>query len=366
MNKIKLIIFHPYSRIGGADLSISRLINNLDSNIYNISLITFKKPKINFYLKKKIKIQILKSTRTFLSIFEIRKIVKKEEKDKYSKIIFISNQNFANIISVLALTKINWIKLILIERNNPIELDFSKKLKDKLIKILIKFTYKYADKIISISKELSYDLKKICKKNVTTIYNAPIDLNKNNSIDKKIKKKKLHNLKIILNVARFEKQKNHFMLLESFKQIHNLINVKLILIGYGSEEKNIIKFIKENKLEKKILIIKNPKNIFEYYKIADLFVLTSIYEGFGNVLIEAGIFKLPIISTNCKSGPKEILNNGTFGDLVNIDDVETLSKLIIKNLEYPNKKKISKMYKSLKRFSIKKHILSYEKIFKQV
>lgn len=53
MNKIKLIIFHPYSRIGGADLSISRLINNLDSNIYNISLITFKKPEINFYLKKK-------------------------------------------------------------------------------------------------------------------------------------------------------------------------------------------------------------------------------------------------------------------------------------------------------------------------
>lgn len=115
--------------------------------------------------------------------------MKKEEKDKYSKIIFISNQNFANIISVLALTKINWIKLILIERNNPIELDFSKKLKDKLIKILIKFTYKYSDKIISISKELSHDLKKICKKNVTTIYNAPIDLNKNNSIDKKIKKK---------------------------------------------------------------------------------------------------------------------------------------------------------------------------------
>ena len=366
MKKIKLIIFHPYSRIGGADLSISRLINNLDSNKYSISLITFKNPEINFYLKKKIKIKILKSSRTILSIFEIRKIVKQEKRDKYLKIIFISNQNFANIISVLALTKINWIKLILIERNNPIELDFSKKLKDKLIKILIKFTYKYADKIISISKELSHDLKKICKKNVTTIYNAPIDFNKNISIDKKNKKKKLHNYKIILNVARFEKQKNHFMLLESFKQIHNSIDVKLILIGYGSEEGSIIKFIKKNKLEKKILIIKNPKNIFEYYKIANLFVLTSIYEGFGNVLIEAGIFKLPIISTNCKSGPKEILNNGKFGDLVNIDDVETLSKLIIKNLKYPNKKKISKMYKSLKRFSIKKHILSYEKIFKQV
>jgi len=361
MQKIKLYIFHPYSRIGGADLSLSRLINNLDKKKYSITFITLERPRINFYLKRKIEIHIIKKKRAIYSIFELRKLIKKD-KNKFSKIIFISNQHFANIISVVALANISWIKLILIERNNPIELDYSNKLKDKLIKLLIKITYKYSDTIISISKELGRDLEKLCNKKVSTIYNASYDTNIFKLSKKKINKKS----KIILNIARFEKQKNHLMLLESFKNVHKQINAKLILVGYGSEKKNILQYINRNNLKKKILLITNNKNIFSYYKIADLFVLTSIYEGFGNVLVEAGMFKVPIISTNCKSGPKEILKNGKFGDLVNIGDTKRLSKLILKNLKKPNKIKILKMYESLKIFNIKNHIKKYEKIFDNV
>ena len=91
----------------------------------------------------------------------MRRIVQ-TNKQKFSKIIFISNQNFANIISVISLLGINWIKVILIERNNPIELDYSK-IKDKIIKILVKFTYRFSDRIIAISKELRRDLQKLCK-----------------------------------------------------------------------------------------------------------------------------------------------------------------------------------------------------------
>ncbi len=358
MKKIKLYIFHPYSRIGGADLSLSRLINNLNDKKYSITFITLEKPKIKFYLKKKIEIHIIKKKRVIQSLFEIRKIVR-NNKNKFSKIIFLSNQNFANIISVFALTGISWIKLILIERNNPIELDYSKKFKDKLIKILIKFTYRFSDKIISISKELGKDLQKICNKSVVTIYNASFDPN----IFKFAKKKVIKKNKIILNVARFEKQKNHIMLLKSYKDIHIHTNAKLILIGYGSEKKKIQDYIKKYNLKKKILLINNSKDLFNYYRIADLFVLTSIYEGFGNVLVEAGMFKIPIISTNCKSGPKEILNNGKYGDLVEIGDTKKLSKLILKNLNRPNKEKVLKMYNSLKIFNIKEHITKYEKIF---
>ena len=362
MKKIKLYIFHPYSRIGGADLSLSRLINNLNKKKYSITFITLEKPSINFYLKSKIEIHIIKKKRTIYSIFELRTIVKKN-RHQYSKIIFISNQHFANIISVIALGQIKWAKLILIERNNPIELDYSNKLKDKIIKVLIKITYRFSDYIISISKELGKDLEKLCNKKVNTIYNPSFDKSIFKLANKKILQK---DSKIILNVARFEKQKNHLMLLESFKKIHNKIEAKLVLIGYGSEKKNILEYINRNNLKNKVLLISDSKNIFSYFKIADLFVLTSIYEGFGNVLVEAGIFKIPIISTNCKSGPKEILNNGQFGDLVDIGDTKKLSKLMIKNLNKPNKDKILKMYRSLKIYNIKKHIIKYEKIFNKI
>ena len=76
--------------------------------------------------------------------------------------------------------------------------------------------------------------------------------------------------------------------------------------------------------------------------------------------------RLPIISTNCKSGPKEILKNGKYGDLVKIGDTENLSRLIIKNLKKPDYKKVNRMYKSLNRFNITNHIKKYEKIFKQI
>ena len=362
MKKIKLYIFHPYSRIGGADLSLSRLINNLDKRKYSITFITLEKPSISLYLKSKIEIYIIKKKRAIYSIFELRNIVKTNT-NQYSKIIFISNQHFANIISVMALCGIKTAKLILIERNNPIELDYSDKLKDKIIKILIKITYRFSDSIISISKELGKDLEKLCNKKVTTIYNPSFDKNIFKLATKKIIKK---NSKIILNVARFEKQKNHIMLLESFKDIQDIVDAKLLLVGYGSEKKKIIEYIKRNNLKKRVILISNNKNVYNYYKIADLFVLSSIYEGFGNVLIEAGMFKVPIISTNCKSGPKEILKNGEYGDLVNIGDNKTMSKLIIKNLKKSDKNKISKMYQSLKIFNIKNHILQYEKIFKKI
>ena len=184
-----------------------------------------------------------------------------------------------------------------------------------------------------------------------------------NSPKKKIKKQKY---KIILNVSRFEKQKNHLMLLKSFKNLNKNMHVKLMLIGYGSEKKNILNYIKNHNLQKKVIFIKRTKDIFHYYKISDLFVLTSIYEGFGNVLVEAGMFKVPIISTNCKSGPKEILNNGKFGDLVKINDTKKLTDLMERNLNKKNNKKISLMYNSLKRFDVKNHISKYEKVFEKI
>ena len=69
MKKIKIFIFHPYSRVGGADLSLSRLINNLNSNKYSITFITLAKPKISFYLNKKIELCILNKKRALFFNF---------------------------------------------------------------------------------------------------------------------------------------------------------------------------------------------------------------------------------------------------------------------------------------------------------
>ena len=136
-----------------------------------------------------------------------------------------------------------------------------------------------------------------------------------------------------MNIGRLENQKDHITLLKAFKESLKKIDSLLIVIGYGSKKNKILDFIKLNNLNRNVIVLDKITNPYPYFKKADLFVLTSKYEGFGNVLTEAIMFNIPTISTNCNSGPKEILLNGKGGDLVKVGDYKNLSKKIIKKLK---------------------------------
>ena len=131
--------------------------------------------------------------------------------------------------------------------------------------------------------------------------------------------------------------KDPLMLLKSLTKLDKKINYELLIVGNGSMKK-IINFINEHSLKKNVKVISNIQNPMQYLNQCDLFVLTSKYEGLPNVLIEAQYLKKYIISTNCKTGPKEILLNGKLGTLVKVGDYLNLKKklnifIIIKNLK---------------------------------
>jgi glycosyltransferase involved in cell wall biosynthesis len=161
--KIKIFFFHPYSKIGGADLSIANLINSLSAKKYDFNFICLGNPKINCYLKKNIKIHIINKGRSLIAIPNIRRIIKNNS-NSTQKLIFISNQHFANIISFIALFGLKKIKKIFLERNHLDELSYYNGaldfLKNTLIKILLKFFYKKADLIICNSIKASLDLER--------------------------------------------------------------------------------------------------------------------------------------------------------------------------------------------------------------
>ena len=120
MKKKKIIIFHPYSNLGGADRNLYRLINNLNLKKFSITFISLEKSILKKELNKKIKFINLKASRTLYVIFELRKILINciENKNNFEKIILISNQNFANIISYFSSLNLIEIKKIFIERNH--------------------------------------------------------------------------------------------------------------------------------------------------------------------------------------------------------------------------------------------------------
>ncbi len=369
--KIKLYIFQPYPKFGGADRSIIKLINGLGFN--DITLISLSKCKYQQYLNKKIKFKTLNSNKTFFSIFELKNYLDEEiEKNKHKKNIIISNQNFANVVTMISLGQMENIKKILVERNHLDELRFYKGIKDyikkKIILFLIKVYYPKSDAIIGISKKLSDDLKNYINSKVITIYNPSLEekIIQNNMIKKvKINRSK----KILLNVGFFEKQKDQLTLLKSINILKkNYNNFYLLLVGDGSEYNNLSNYIKKNNLQKFVEIHRKIDNPVDFFKKADLFILSSIYEGLGNVLIEAIKYRCPIITTNCNSGPMEIIGNGKYGDFFNPRDYQTLAKKILNHLKNPKKlkKKIKVPKSHLAKFSLKNNIRNFQKLFEKV
>jgi len=131
----------------------------------------------------------------------------------------------------------------------------------------------------------------------------------------------------ILYVGRYEKQKGLNMLLSAFSNIQDNI-VNLLLIGRGSQEKELKEVINQLGLAKRVKILPFSMNIEEYYKKARLTVMSSYFEGFPNVLSESIACGTPVVSFDLPSGPSDIVINGENGFLANYLDVDDLTHKI--------------------------------------
>ena len=231
-------------------------------------------------------------------------------------------------------------------------------LKNPIKKLFFSKIYKFSDCVIVNSHDLKNKVKRYLKINSKVIYN-PAYSGKNFNLKYKKKRERQINL---LNVGRLTYQKNQLLLLRALNEIEN-INYKLILIGNGSEEKKLNEFIKLNRLQKKIKMIKNVTNVNKYLSKCDTFILTSRYEGLPNVLIEAQMYKKFIISSDCPTGPKEILMNGKAGYLFKNGDINDLKiklkKFFLKKDSIEIIQKINIGYENLNRFNKKKNLEKY-------
>jgi len=354
----KLVIFMPSMEGGGVEKNIIIISNYLAKYIKNIELITFNQ-KFNNFFDKKIKIINYSKKKNdaknkyYKYFFCLLLLIKSffQKKDTY---IFAFQANIYCIILAIIFRK------KIITRSNSSPSGWNKNIfKNFLFKILLK----YPTKVIVNSKSFKKEIDKKFKINSKMIYNP---LNKKEIISKsKVKIKKnffdqTKQLKII-NVARFTDQKDHITLLKAFHIVSKKIPTKLILIGYGNNRTEIKNFIKFNRLNKKVKILNFAFNPYKYMKNSDLFILTSLYEGLPNVLLEAIALKKYVISSDCPTGPKEILLNGKTGTLFKVGDYKQLA-IEIKNFYYNRnkmRKKIKKAFEMLNRFDFEKNCYRY-------
>ena len=172
----------------------------------------------------------------------------------------------------------------------------------------------------------------------------------------------IKNKNYVLSIGRLSKQKNYRFLIQNFKNISKkYLNLNLVIIGEGEEEKKLKNLIKVNNLEEKIFLVGKKKNIYPYLSNALFFVLTSDWEDPGFVILESMFARKIIFSSNCPNGPIEIIDNLHNGFLYKKNDQEDFKNkfdLVMKIVNSDKKEKKQILYSAIKKtklFSLFNH-----------
>lgn len=137
-----------------------------------------------------------------------------------------------------------------------------------------------------------------------------------------------------MTVGTLKAQKNQALLLRAFARLP-MKDARLMLVGSGALEDDLRRLAAELGVGERVVLAGFHADPAPFYATAELFVLPSNDEGFGNVLVEALSFGLPVVSTDCPSGPAEILENGRWGRLVPVGDEAALAKAMMETLASP-------------------------------
>ena len=240
-------------------------------------------------------------------------------------------------------------------------LRISGKPKLNIFRIFIwKLISKKIDKVFCPTDETRLDLIKkniFSSKKIYLLHDPIINIKKfisfkkDKELDPRFKKNN------IILVCRLTKQKNFKLIIDAYKKNENFMKkYQIFIFGDGELEKNLKTKVKNYELENKIIFLGYKKNIYKYMANSKLFILTSLWEDPGFVLIEAAMNNLPILSSNCPHGPKEIIGNDEYGGyLFQSDNLASLSKKLNFFMQ-DSERNVLKKKKYIKR-KIKKYTL---------
>ena len=267
----------------------------------------------------------------FHKLKELRRAIREENPD----VILSNSMTFwHHLIVALKLVRLTT-KKVIVRFGTPVFVATTRR--GKLYTLLMRLGMKRVDRVVAASQGLANELEKDLGVSPTkmTVINNPLSLTEIEALSQE----EIHgslfddDLPIVLNVARLiPDQKNHSLLIGAFQKVQEHIDANLVLVGTGECEGQLRQLVHNRNLEKRVHFLGWQHNPFKYMRQADVFVLSSNYEGFPNVLLEAMACGCPIISTDCPYGPSEILDGGKYGVLVPVGDEEGLANEIMRVL----------------------------------
>jgi glycosyltransferase involved in cell wall biosynthesis len=375
--KIKVLFFISSLVGGGAERVMVDILHHIDKNKIEPSLVLlypYDDSPYKQYLPKDIKITIVKrKSDSFVDkMKQFAAFIQTVFREKPHIILSMLTHN--NIMAILSamLFKIKVVVCEHITLGEMIKTKEGKKILWFPVAPLVKIIYRYSDKVIAVSEGIKADLIEefhIPAHKIQTIHN-PIDLRRINELSSMPPENPFFKdrIPIVIAIGRLVRQKGFDTLIKAFSLVIPKMNAQLIIIGEGPERESMEEMVKDLGLIDKVFFAGFQSNPYKFLSRADVFVLSSNYEGLPMVILEAMACGIIVISTDCRSGPREILQDGKFGFLVPVGDEQALSKGIVRLLkDRPLREKLSRLVRErAKDFSIDTIIKQYEREFYEI
>lgn len=312
---MNLMFIIPSLSGGGAERVTITLASELRKK-HNVVIVTYHEVNLKYSIDERLNVECLnisdgknsieKAINSIRRIKLLRKMKKRYEIDCAISMLF--SPNFENIMS-----KCGEKTIVSIRNKCSVTLRGFKG-------FINSFSCKNADKVVALSKNVMEDQINnylTPKSKIVTIYNPCNILDIQEKCKETINNEKFSEIrekfdKVIITAGRLTEQKGQWHMIRAFKEVVNKYpSSALVILGEGNLKEYLQNLIYELNLENNIFLLGFHSNPYPYLYQADVFAFTSLFEGFGNILLEAMCCGLPIISCDCDAGPRELLSPKT-------------------------------------------------------
>jgi glycosyltransferase involved in cell wall biosynthesis len=336
MTKQRVALFVPSLRGGGAERVMVTLANNFAARGLNIDLVLVKAegPYLS-EVNPKVRILDLGASRVASSLLPLMQYLQREQPDA-----MLSALKHANVIAIIAKKLSRAATRLVVSEHSTLSATAmsSAKGRAKLMPWLMRISYPAANAVVAVSSGSADALAEnigLKRESISVVYN-PFDC-------AYIRKLSLTSIDhpwfaagqppVILAVGRLTSAKDYPTLIYAFAKLRKQRAARLLILGEGELRSELESQISHTGLSEDIALPGFVENPFSYMRRAAVFVMSSAWEGLPSVLIQAMACGTPVVSTDCASGPSEILENGKWGRLVPVGDVDTLARAMAETLD---------------------------------
>jgi glycosyltransferase involved in cell wall biosynthesis len=334
-DKKRIAVFTRYLTVGGLQRVMMRVANELAKRGYPVDLVLAKGlgPLAN-EVRSDVRVVNLDNNHVWASLPGLLRYL-----EEASPAVMLSGEVPSNLVAMWArlLTSADTKFVVSVHQNTTLHAQTAAIWYRKLIPYLIRIFYPAAHHVVTVSEGIGEDLKQLSprlKSKTQVVHNPVID----QEIFQKAKAPVSHpwladeEVPVILGVGRLSREKNFDLLLRAFAKVCAVRDARLMLLGDGPKREHLERLVNKLQIEDQVDMLGFVDNPYPYMADASLLVVSSIFEGLPTVIIEALACGCPVVSTDCPSGPREILGDGTWGELAPVDDEEALADAMLDSL----------------------------------